>query len=190
MEEGWRDGPPGASAPTGVDRTRPRNRGRLIAAPTGGARPFVSVVGAAAIGRPQTWRKAGETGRRGRRPLRDGAKNGRGAETAGGASPSPTGADEPRRGVGGTSSAPVCALGHLPLKGKASGTSRTPSPTGLDRTRPRNRGRLIAAPAGGAKPFVSVVGAAARGRPQTWRKAGETGRRGRRPLRGEIRVSP
>ena len=58
MEEGWRDGPPGASAPTG------------------GAKPFVSVVGAAALGRPRTWRKAGETGRRGRRPLRDGAKMG------------------------------------------------------------------------------------------------------------------
>ena len=33
-------------------------------------------------------------------------------------------------GTGDTSSAPVYALGHLPLKGKASGTSRTPSPTG------------------------------------------------------------
>ena len=32
------------------------------------ARAFVSVVGAAALGRLQTWRKAGETGRRGRRP--------------------------------------------------------------------------------------------------------------------------
>ena len=31
-------------------------------------------------------------------------------------------------GTGDTSSAPVCALGHLPLKGKASGTSRAPSP--------------------------------------------------------------
>ena len=31
-------------------------------------------------------------------------------------------------GTGDTSSAPVCALGHLPLKGLASGTSGTPSP--------------------------------------------------------------
>ena len=46
--------------------------GRMQSAPTGGARPFVSIVGAAALGRPRTWRKAGETGRRGWRPLRDG----------------------------------------------------------------------------------------------------------------------
>ena len=112
------------------------------------ARAFVSIIGAAALGRPRTWRKAGETGRRGRRPLRDGAKNGRGAETAGGASPSPT-----ETGVAGC--------------GTCSGTSGTPSPTGVDRTRPRNRGRLIAAPTG------TDAG---------WRVS-NTGRRGRRPLR-------
>ena len=65
--------------------------GRMQSAPTGGARPFVSVVGAAALGRPRTWRKAGETGRRGRLPLRE--ADGRGCGIAGGASPSPTGAD-------------------------------------------------------------------------------------------------
>ncbi len=46
-------------------------------------------------------------------------------------------------GTGDTSSAPVCALGHLPLKGKASGTSRTPSPRIRSReavARPGRRG--------------------------------------------------
>ena len=142
---GVQHGTSGTSSPTGVDRTRPCNRGRLIAAPTGGAKPFVSVrrrggrprppadmvecrtngpPGASAPtgwckvvrfrrrgGRPRTWMKDEETGRRGRRPLRDGAKNGRGAETAGGASPSPT-----EMGV------PGC--------GTCSGTSGTPAPTG------------------------------------------------------------
>ena len=110
MEEGRRDGPPGASAPTG--RTGAGARLREGQAPPLRRRVYLDAERTA--------------GRRGRRPLRGGAK--------------------PWVWVR------IC------------GTSRTPSPTG-------------------AKPFVSVVGAAALGRPRTWRKAGETGRRGRRPLR-------
>ena len=51
----------------------------------------------------------------------------------GGACPSPaTGRTNAGAGTGDTSSAPVYALGHLPLKGKASGPSGTPAPTNAD----------------------------------------------------------
>ncbi len=42
-----------------------------------------SVVGAAALGRPRTWMKVGETGRRRRRPLRDGTEYRTRCESAG-----------------------------------------------------------------------------------------------------------
>ena len=63
--------------------------------------------------------------------------------------------------------APPLRKRGVPGCGTYNGTSRTPSPTGVDRTRPRNRGRLIAAPTG------TDAG---------WRVS-NTGRRGRRPLR-------
>ena len=94
--------------------------------------------------RRRMYRGAGRTtGRRGRRPLRK-RNRGRVARWREGQAPPLRGTDERRcgdgrhlirgrmnagAGTGDTSSAPVCALGHLPLKGKASGTSGTPSPT-------------------------------------------------------------
>ena len=84
-------------------------------------------VGAAARGRPRTWMKAGETGRRGRRPLRNSAKNRRGAQTAGGASPSPTGGCEAVRfrRRGGRPRPPADVD-----EGRRNGTPRAPSPAG------------------------------------------------------------
>ena len=150
MDECWRNGPPGASAPTGwceaVGQVRIRGTSRTPS-PTGG-------------------RQAVRFRRRGGRPrppadMDEGWRNG------------PPGASD-HTGVRPWVWVRIC------------GTSRTPSPTGWCeyRGRCRNGGRGKPLPYGvSAKPFVSVVGAAALGRPRAWMKVGETGRRGRRPLR-------
>ena len=175
MNEGWRNGPPGrrplrmrsrgaVRGPREGQAPPLRRRVYLGAERTAGRRGRRPLRGGAKY---QAWCES--AGRRGRRRPRDDANIGRGCESAGGASPSPTGTDgrgaKPTRdvgdavpygavrissagarwregqapplrrrtnagaGTGDTSSAPVYALGHLPLKGKASGTSRTPSPT-------------------------------------------------------------
>ena len=89
------------SRPCGVVRSRGVRRG---SAGRRGRRPLrvrsrgVSVVGAAALGRPRTWRKAGETGRRGRRPLRRRTNVGRNQHGTS-RTPSPTGRCEYRARV-------------------------------------------------------------------------------------------
>ena len=77
----------------------------------------------------------------------------------GGACPSPaTGRTNAGAGTGDTSSAPVYALGHLPLKGKASGPSGTPAPTGADVPDCESAGGASPSPTGADVPGCGVRG--------------------------------
>ena len=157
MVECRTNGPPGASAPTGVRPwVRVRNcgtsrtpsptgwceavrwvriRGRLTAAPT-------AAPGFSRFVYPDSM---SENGRGKPLPYGDGRTQVRGRE-----SPHP----------------PQCThWGTFPSRGRQAG----------------RRGRRPLRDC--ERPFVSVVGAAALGRPRTWMNVGETGRRGRRTIR-------
>ena len=183
---GGRNHSPGAkpraadSRPYGrVTIARVRNRGRLIAAPTGAGVPGCASVGGPSgtpaptgadvpgceVGghliRPSVRTGAPSPQGEGKRAVGDAGPYGRVTiarvrSPREGQAPPLRGRTNAGAGTGDTSSAPVCALGHLPLKGKASGPSRTPAPTGTDVPGVRNRGRGKPLPYGDGRAGVRV----------------------------------
>ena len=99
------------------------------------------------------WQRARRS-RRPRRPLRGGAKTGAVRRPREGQAPPLRVGARPYVSVVG-----AAALGRPRTQGEDQtiGTSRTPSPTGVDRTRSCNLGRLIAAPTSKRKRFSLLL---------------------------------
>ena len=129
----------------GAGRTAGR-RGRR----PGGCETGRSVVGAAALGRPRTWMKVGETGRRRRCPLRDGTEYRTRCESAGrrGRRPRRGGAKyQARCGNGGRGKPLPYGDGCTRVRDVQRDVEDA-VPYGCETVRPRRRGRRPRRPGG------------------------------------------